>query len=200
MYFFMFDDNGDVNCSCVTTESNMVEGAIAITKEMYESPDHSIYYKVAGEIQVRAPRPSDNHAWLMVDETYQWVPVLTKLQAAKSADILMECQKAIVSGFESNALGAAYHYPSKVLDQQNLAASVLASYDPENPSGWLTPFWCADEAGEWEFRPHTAAQIRQVGRDAKSAVLGFQFHNEQLQAQILAANTQEAVEAITWSN
>lgn len=200
MYFFMFDDHGDVICSGVTTEENMVEGAIEITKEMYEAPDHSIYHKLAGEIRIREPRPSDNHAWLQVGATFQWVPVLTKLQAAKAADILLECQKAIVNGFKSNALGAAYHYPSKVLDQQNLAASVLASYDPENSSNWLTPFWCADEAGEWEFRPHTAAQIRQVGRDAKSAVLGFQFHNEQLQAQIAAATTHEEIEAIVWSN
>lgn len=124
--------------------------------------------------------------------------VLLELQLKKSAEIDNACRLKIVSGFKSSALGGEYFYPSKVIDQQNLAASVLASYDPTNSNDWLTPFWCADIDGNWDFRPHTASQIREVGRDAKSAILGYQFHNEQLQTQIKAASTKEQLDAITW--
>lgn len=116
----------------------------------------------------------------------------------KAYEINQKCRSSIVSGFVSSALEAPFNYPSKITDQQNLAASVLASYDPENTSTWTTPFWCSDDSGHWEFRPHTAAQIREVGRDAKSAILALQFKNEQLQAEIQAASTVEVLEAIAW--
>jgi hypothetical protein len=122
------------------------------------------------------------------------------LQLRKKNEVNQGCKSAIVSGFVSYALGEPHHYPSKTLDQQNLAASVLDSYDPENAPDWTTPFWCSDAAGEWAFRRHTASQIREVGRDAKSSILGYQFHNEQLQAQIAAATTAEELDSITWSN
>lgn len=200
MYFFMFNDGGDVICSGVSTLSNLVEGAIEVTKEMYEAKDKTIYYKIGAEILTRDPRPSENHTWVVVDNVGSWAIDLALFRQAKSLEILQACQIAIVSGFVSYALGDEYHYPSKTSDQQNLAASVLASYDPENEPTWSTPFWCADGSGQWEFRPHTASQIREVGRDAKASILGFQFNNEQLQAQISAASTAEEIEAITWSN
>ena len=154
------------------------------------------YFKYS--LKYRGSKPGDFYNWNNVDEL--WVVDLIAMMSTKSADIELSCASAIVSGFVSYALGAPYHYPSKTTDQQNLAASVLASYDPENPANWLTPFWCADVLNQWAYRPHTGAQIREVGRDAKSAVIGFQFHNEQLQAQIRAATTPEEIEAITWSN
>jgi hypothetical protein len=126
------------------------------------------------------------------------IKTFAERQDDKSKEISNACRMAIVSGFTSMALGEEYSYPSKTIDQQNLAASVLASYDPENPPEWLTPFWCMDESGQWAFRPHTALQIREVGRDAKSNILGYQFHNEQLQALISSATTIEELDAISW--
>lgn len=119
-------------------------------------------------------------------------------RAQKSTAISCACKTHILAGFESSALGAAYHYPAKTTDQQNLASSVLASLLPGLPTHWTTPFWCADTSGEWAFRPHTVAQIQQVGQDAKAAILWAMAKNEQLQAAIAAATTLDDLEAITW--
>jgi hypothetical protein len=96
------------------------------------------------------------------------------------------------------ALGAAYTYPAKDTDQQNLASSVLASLMPANATGWTTPFWCADANGNWAFVNHTVAQIQQVGIDGKTAILSAMGKNATLAAQVMAATTLEAVQAITW--
>jgi hypothetical protein len=135
--------------------------------------------------------------------TQTWVqtPVpLAQAQSTQSAVIDAACAAAIVSGFTSSALGSAYTYPSKVTDQQNLAASVLASILPGVTTGWTTPFWCADSTGMWSWVNHTAAQIQQVGADSKTAILGYQSQNAQLQAQLVAANitTVDQVAAIVW--
>lgn len=198
MYFFIFNDNGDVICSGVSTQPNLVDDAIEVSKEMYEAPDKTVYYKDAVEIRMRDPRPSDSHTWVVTNNVGAWAVDLSLCKRDKSRSILQACQLAIVSGFVSYALGKPYHYPSKVTDQQNLAASVLASYDPDNEPDWTTPFWCSDAAGEWAFRPHTAAQIRKVGRDAKTAIIAYQFKNEGLQADISAATTVEEIAAILW--
>lgn len=63
---------------------------------------------------------------------------------------------------------------------------------------WSTPFWCADANGNWAWMPHTAQQIMQVGDDATAFVLAQQSENATLQAQILAAESVAAVQAIVW--
>lgn len=125
--------------------------------------------------------------------------LLAAAQAAKVAELSTACKAAIYAGFTSDALGSAYSYPAKDTDQQNLSGSVLASLLPSAAGGdWATPFWCADAAGAWEFRAHTAAQIQQVGQDGKAAILAAMARNQSLAAQVLAATTVDAVAAITW--
>lgn len=156
----------------------------------------NLHYVKDGYLRERPSMPSLNHRWDNLAES--WILDIDSLRNSKSIEIEQACKLAIVSGFISWAMGAPYHYPSKVTDQQNLAASVLASYDPENDAFWNTPFWCSDSAGDWDFRSHTAAQIREVGRDAKSAILAYQYKNESLQNAISAAETAEQIAAITW--
>jgi hypothetical protein len=94
-----------------------------------------------------------------------------------------------------------YTYPSKLLDQQNLAASVLASVMPNLPTGWTTPFWCMDSKGVWTMQPHTAAQIQQVGMDGKAAILAAQAKLSTLSAQVMAlpaTTTQAELAAVIW--
>lgn len=156
------------------------------------APAFSPFYTVAEGAPTQV-----NGVWSQV-----WVqtPVaLATAQASQSAAITSACAAAIVSGFTSSALGSAYTYPSAVTDQQNLAASVLASVLPNVPEGWTTPFWCANSSGVWAWTNHTAAQIQQVGTDAKTAILALQSKNATLQAQIAAAETVDAVAAITWT-
>ena len=89
---------------------------------------------------------------------------------AQIAALKQACQDLIVGGFTSQALGAPYTYPSTLVDQQNLAASVIDSTINGNEPGWTTPFPCADASGVWARRPHTQAQIQKVGSDGKAAV------------------------------
>ncbi len=134
--------------------------------------------------------------------TQNWVQTPVPLAAAQAAQLAVlssACANAIVSGFTSNALGSAYTYPSKVTDQQNLTASVLASMLPSVAAGWTTPFWCADANGNWSWVSHTAAQIQQVGTDCKTAILAFQTQNATLAAEVTASTTVEAVQAVVWT-
>ncbi|MEX3764449.1 DUF4376 domain-containing protein [Paraburkholderia phenoliruptrix] len=64
---------------------------------------------------------------------------------------------------------------------------------------WTTPFWCADAGGNWAWTDHSADQIQTVGRDIKAAILACQAKNAQLAAQVAAATTVAAVQAITWN-
>lgn len=116
-----------------------------------------------------------------------------KLSALSSA-----CASQIYAGFSSAALGTAYAYPAKDKDQSNLVASVTASLMPNLPAGWTTNFWCADGTGAWAFRPHTAAQIQKVGLDGKTAIEAALQKNATLAAQVTAASTVAAVQAIVW--
>lgn len=143
-------------------------------------------------------KPARPNAWSHWDwTTHNWVVDLAKARSDKAGAMESACKAVILSGFKSSALGAEHHYPAKMTDQQNLASSVLASLLPIPPD-WVTPFWCADSADVWEFRLHTAAQIQQVGQDAKAAILAAMGRNEQLQAEIASATTLDQLEEITW--
>ncbi|MGA4275563.1 hypothetical protein ACI2VH_03000 [Ralstonia nicotianae] len=123
---------------------------------------------------------------------------LAGAKAAQVAAIAAACQAAITAGFVSSALGAAHTYPAQMTDQQNLAASVLASLMPSLPSGWTTPFWCEDGSGNWLYASHTATQIQQVGQDGKTAVIAAIQKKATLVAQINAATTVAAAQVISW--
>jgi hypothetical protein len=50
----------------------------------------------------------------------------------------------------------------------------------------------------WSFAPHNAAQIQQAGSDGKAWVLSCQSKLQTLLAQVSAATTVAAVQAINW--
>lgn len=123
---------------------------------------------------------------------------LDDYKKAQSVKIQQACQNQIYAGFTSSALGSAYTYPAKAQDQTNLNGCVTQSYYPGNPSGWSINFSCCDANGVWAKRPHTAAQIQEVGNDAVNAIQAALNKNDQLQQQIQAATTIDGVNAITW--
>lgn len=157
-------------------------------------------YDGVGELPAWATNvPPPSHFCSLVDGVWV-VDEAAELKDAKDIRIRYlsaACQAEIYAGFESNALGAVHHYPANDKDQQNLTASVLASLVPGLPEAWLTPFWC-EVGGVWEFRMHTAAQIRQVGTDGKARILACMAQNDLLADEVRAATTKAAVEAIAW--
>ncbi|AQW31390.1 hypothetical protein B0B51_00390 [blood disease bacterium A2-HR MARDI] len=123
---------------------------------------------------------------------------LSQIKATQVSAISVACAAAITGGFQSSALGKAYTYPSQQTDQANLAANVLSSMYPNLPANWTTLQLCADSKGVWDYRPHIAAQIQQVGSDGKAAILACLTKNAQLQAQIKAAPDVATVQQIVW--
>ena len=124
--------------------------------------------------------------------------LLAQAQATQIPIITQACAAAITSGFTSSALGSAHTYPSGLTDQANLAANVVSSLLPGLPSTWTTPQLCCDANGVWAYVAHTAAQIQQVGSDGKAAILASLTKKASLQAEIEAATTIAAVQAIVW--
>lgn len=126
------------------------------------------------------------------------VQSLPAAQAAQIAVLRTACGAAITGGYSSSALGTVHTYPSTPTDQANMQASVVASLLPNLPAGWTTVFWCADTAGTWAMLSHTAAQIQQAGSDGKTWITAQQTKLATLSAQVEAATTVAAVQAITW--
>ena len=149
-----------------------------------------------------AGRLSDPSSWAVVNGALTaYVPpplTLSQAQGVQIGVLRAACGAAILAGYSSAALGAAHSYPATGLDQQNMAASVLASLMPGLPAGWTTPFWCADGAGVWAMRDHTAAQIQAAGTDGKAAIVAAQVKLAGLVAQVGAAITVASVEGIVW--
>jgi hypothetical protein len=125
----------------------------------------------------------------------------TTLAAAKTRKIATLrdcCQTQIFAGYTSAALGASHTYPAKEQDQVNLAGSIIDSLLPGLPANYSTPLWCADAGGTWAQTQHTAAQIQQVGKDAKAAVVAAITKNATLAQQVMAATTADGIAAIAW--
>jgi hypothetical protein len=186
--FAAFDEKGTITAFYDSVDSPVPEGqgnVIAITDEQWQSCISGAGFTVVNGALVAPAPPS----------------AAQLLQAAKdrqTAVLSTSCRDAILSGFQSSALGAPHTYPSQMTDQQNLSASVLASLLPGLQAGWTTPFWCADANGNWTYADHTAAQIQQVGQDAKNAIISALRKKAQLAAAVGAAKTVAAVQAITW--
>ncbi|QHC93401.1 hypothetical protein PspR84_01740 [Pseudomonas sp. R84] len=138
----------------------------------------------------KAPRPSPDYHW----QAGQWVINLQSVHADAERRINADCQAAITAGFFSSALGAAHLYSSQLDDQLNLAGVVLTGLD--------TLYACRDIHGVRDFRPHTFAQIRQVGDDLtlfKQQLLQKANTLKQQLDQALIADDCDALEAVTWS-
>jgi hypothetical protein len=140
-------------------------------------------------------KPSEDY--VLDIKNLKWVFGLDGAKKRKSNALNASCAAAITEGFESMALGYLFTYPCRQIDQHNLSGSVMSSF-LEDDDSWTTPFWCASEDGVWDMRPHTAEQIKQVGRDCKRHVVECQLKNAQLQAQIQAATTEEELNSIAW--
>jgi hypothetical protein len=127
-----------------------------------------------------------------------WSAEMPAVRALHVERMRVACEQQIVAGFMCAALGEAHLYPAKAQDQANLIASVTDSLMAGDDPDWRTQFWCADATGTWEFRDHTVAQIQQVGKMGKAAILMSMGKNELLRRQIDAAMTVAEIEAITW--
>lgn len=171
-----------------THGDNMPDDAVEISKEMHQA-------LLAGQSLGRHVGTDPKGKPVL---TAAPPPTLDETKSDKVKALYAACSDAIKSGYTSSALGAKHTYPSGATDQTNMLGSVTDSLLPNIPDDWTTPFWCADDAGAWAMRDHTAAQIQQAGADGKAWVVECQQKLTGLVAQVQAAPTAAAVGGITW--
>lgn len=115
---------------------------------------------------------------------------------AKVAELNDACAAAIVAGFESDALGETYSYPSKIEDQLNLTGVIqMLSISPTTS----TTFKCADRAGVWAKRPHTLEQLQKVGVTFALIKQTLIDAKDDLVEKAKAATTLNELAAVVWS-
>ena len=185
--FAAYDASGAITGFYDSDASPVPQGvqAIAITDAEWMAALMTPGYTVASGALTPPPAPTS-------------AQLLAAAQTAQIATLTSACQAAILGGFTSSALGAPHTYPMTIKDQVNLSGSVTASLMPGLPTGWTTPFWVADASGNWSMAQHTATQIQQAGADGKAWVVTCQEKLVTLTAQVIAATTVAAVQAIVW--
>jgi hypothetical protein len=182
-YYLHFDASGNITGVGMTPDGTLPTGVIECTQAQYQNPSAWRVDTAATPAEVV---PASAAA------------LLAQAQAAQSAALSAACAAAIISGFQSSALGTAHTYPSQPNDQSNLIGATTRSQAPGLPSTWTCNFWCADSTGAWALRPHTAAQIQQVLADAVSAREAFSSKLAGLVAQVQAATTIAAVQSVAF--
>lgn len=175
-----------------------------------ESPlEPGIFLVPAFATKIAPPVPGTNQEAVFDEVSNVWSlvaipappppPTTAELLAQAKTDKLKElhdsCANAISSGMQSMVLGASYTYPTTPRDQSNLAALVLNAQ--VQGAAYSAKFWCADGAGVWARRVHTAAQFIQLGQEMTTHVQTQQDHYEVLICQV-ATNTKAKVAAIVW--
>ncbi|ALH99519.1 hypothetical protein C1Y08_07700 [Pseudomonas sp. FW306-02-F02-AA] len=139
-------------------------------------------------------QPGPNQIW----KGGKWVDdvevILASLYQKKLAAIGADCSSYIQGGFSSQALGWSFRYASELEDQLNLTGLILAQIDADYP--------CYDEHQVKAFRPHTAEQLQEVGKDlAKFRQVALQ-HAESLKQELAKALEKKdikAMQTITWA-
>ncbi len=109
------------------------------------------------------------------------------------AEIDSTCTQQITGGFWSSVLGDRCCYSSTLDDQLNLSGAAALGVDLMYP--------CADVNGYKAYRPHTAAQLRQVADDftrLKLQLLQQAYSLKQLLQLAREARDLDGLEAVTW--
>ena len=136
----------------------------------------------------------------------QWVPytppgpTIADLKLEKADELKAACTAVILAGITNNALGADHIYPTSRDDQNNLSG--LRQYAQlKGATAEPYKFWCADVAGQWMRRGHTAAQLELVAVAVVEHVQAQQDHYESKLTDLGAAfdaGDQVAMAAIAW--
>ncbi|QEL57038.1 DUF4376 domain-containing protein [Chromobacterium paludis] len=181
-----FNENGEITAFYDSIDSPPKDGekVISITDEQWQTCLSQPGWTVV-DGTLLAPVPPSEAEQLRLAQRIQ----CQRLQAA--------CESAITASFPSMALGPQpCVYGSRLTDQNNLLSALSAARG--QPVNWTTPLWCADGKGDWAFLPHTAEQVMRVNQDWVAFRTKQQQKYASLMAQMLAAPTAQAVQAITW--
>lgn len=97
-----------------------------------------------------------NNAW--VDKPL----TIDEVRASKLLTINTECNKAIVSGFKSSALGEEYFYYSTLEEQTTLNSLINLGFDSNFKAQKISLVEGVEIKGERKQYPHTLSQLREI--------------------------------------
>jgi hypothetical protein len=147
-------------------------------------------------VDVSNVTPAPQLHWVTTDdgETFSdpAVPGLAVGQAVQIGKLRAGCTATITGGFQSSALGAAHTYASDDASQRNLQAARASGAIP-------LLLMCADLNAVWALFPHIASQVEQVNTDWIAFRQSQQLKLVSLEAQVNAATSISAAQAIVWT-
>ena len=139
--------------------------------------------------------PTEFDKW----ENNSWVKDIEVIKASKLLSINTECNKAIISGFKSSALGEEYFYYSTIEEQSTLTSLITLGIDSNFKCQKIN---IVDNVEVKENRvqvPHTLAQLKQVLTDGAIHIKAQIDRKDELEALINSQDiTIEELELIEW--
>lgn len=138
-------------------------------------------------------RPTDEEINLKIKELELQIPKKEKL-----ISINTECNKAIVSGFKSSALGSDYFYYSTIEEQSTLTSLITLGIDSNFKCQKINVVDNVEVKGNRVQVPHTLAQLKQVLADGAIHIKTQIDRKDLLESQINAVTTAEELELIEW--
>ncbi|WP_175992299.1 hypothetical protein [Burkholderia vietnamiensis] len=183
-----FDAAGNIVAYYDTIDSPAPEGAtvIEVSDEQWKTCISTPGYVVRDNELVPPEAPSQ-------------MQLLTLAKTAQLTSIASAYEGAVLSGFESSALGAAHTYSTTPTDRHNLCMSCVVSVMPNRSADWLAKIWCADPTGAWALADHTPAQLEQLVLDERAFSTALAAKKADLYRKIADANDVESVLALTWA-
>lgn len=137
--------------------------------------------------------PQPGQVW----QNGQWVDdipaTVERRYQERVQEIDASCSRQITGGYWSAALGESVCYSTTLDDQLNLSGAAALGVDLTYP--------CADQSGTKAYRPHTAAQLRQVADDftrLKLELLQQAYSLKERLQQARDAKDLAGLEAVTW--
>ena len=146
----------------------------------------------------------DNITWL---NPAQQIPKATLderklvlIKKNKIIDLSNSCEKAIIGGFISNALGADHLYDSEEVDQINLIGAVTSTAPTvAEPNGYSSYYACRDvSTGIKSYIEHSHFVLRQVMADGALFKLNLLQRFHMFRSQVEGAVDEEQINAIIW--
>ncbi|NVN63856.1 phage tail protein [Pseudomonas putida] len=138
-------------------------------------------------------QPGPGQVW----QDGQWVDDIPAAVERRYQERVLEidasCSQQITGGFWSSVLGDSYCYSTSLDDQVNLSGAAALGVDLAYP--------CADLGGIKTYRPHSAAQLRQVADDftrMKLQLLQQAYSLKERLQQARDAKDLAGLEAVTW--
>ncbi|NOV29159.1 hypothetical protein DDY07_05230 [Methylomonas sp. ZR1] len=140
------------------------------------------------------PKPNGFYSW----SGNAWVVDYAAARAAKIAKLKLACAAQITSGIEHDALGTIHRYPTTKDDQQFMTAR-FSKAQAVGSAGDPYKFMCADNAGVWARRDHSASQITAVALAMEAHITDTLNH---LDTRLAVLNSKpddlDQIESVNW--